>query len=242
MLDENSIYGRLSEMKNSIDPSGSKWPENCEGSRKALVIFIGPSPGGDKENRRRQIEVNKITPLWNNSYKKPLEWSRGFRISYEPIVEQIFRKTFDEATKLIARFNLDWLPCPEANDVAYYDMWEGCKYILPVFYECVPDLILPMDEKSFIVLQIALYNDGFKITPARVGNIKIRITEKAKKIRYHDSIMAYKAEKGEKSFIIIKTMQHPARVFTKEYARRIGQSIRLVAEQISRDEIVNLDI
>jgi hypothetical protein len=37
-------------------------------------------------------------------------------------------------------------------------------------------------------------------------------------------------------------MQHSARVFNKEYARRISQFIRLCAEQISRDGLVNVDI
>jgi hypothetical protein len=107
-----------------------------------------------------------------------LEFGIGFRKSFQPIVEAIFKKPYSDAAKLIAIINMDWLPNPESRDVQYRYMWERCKCILPVLYECDPDLIIPMDEKSFGVLQIALYHDGYEIIPARIGKIKIKIPNK----------------------------------------------------------------
>ena len=66
---------------------------------------------------------------------------------------------------------MDWLKNPESHDVSYRYMWEGCSYILPVIYECKPELIIPMDEKTFGVLQMALYNDGCEIIPKRIDGI-----------------------------------------------------------------------
>jgi len=99
-----------------------------------------------------------------------------------------------------------------------------------------------MDEKSFGVLQIALYDDGYEIIPARIGEIKVKISDKNGKARYHDSIMAFRAKREENTFLVIKSLQHPARIYDAEYARRIGQSIRTAAEQIWNDDTVNLNI
>jgi hypothetical protein len=111
-------------------------------------------------------------------------------------------------------------------------MWEGCSYILPVIYECDPELIVPMDEKSFGVLQMALYNDGHEIIPKRIDDIKLKISDKHEKASFHNSIMAFQAKKEDTAFLVIKSLQHPARIYDSEYARRIGQAIRSAAEQI----------
>jgi hypothetical protein len=233
---------RLEDMMLQSDPSVSLWPENCAGSRKALVIFVGPSPGGKKEDKRREIKLNQTKPCWNEPFKEPLTWSGGFKKSFKPIVETLIGKPYDDAAKLIARVNMDWMGNPESQDVSYRYMWEGCKYILPVIYECNPQLVIPMDEKSFGVLQMALYNDGYEIIPPRIGKIKVKISDKNGKTRYHESMMAFSAKKEESSFLVIKSLQHPARIFDAEYARRVGQSIREAAKQIWNGDTVNLDI
>ncbi|MBN2391827.1 MAG: hypothetical protein JXR84_13960 [Anaerolineae bacterium] len=242
MLADETITRRLKEMAWQKNHSDSLWPENCAGSRKALVIFVGPSPGGDKEDKRRPIKLNHVKPLWNEPYVDPLNWSRGFQVSFRPIVEAIIGKPYEETAKLIARFNMDWLGNPESQDVSYRYMWEGCSHILPVLHECNPELIIPMDEKTFGVLQIALYNDGYDILPAQIGGINIKISDKNKKARYHSSIMAFSAKKEGSTFVVIKSLQHPARIYDVEYAKRIGQTIREAAEQIGKGNIVNLNI
>ena len=214
MLKDEAITQRLEEMVHYAEPTGLLWPENCAGSRKALVIFVGPSPGGKEEDTRREIKLNCNKPLWNKAYCEPLRWSRGFQVSFIPIVEALFNKPYDIAAKLIARVNMDWLGNPEARNVSYRYMWEGCSYILPVIFECKPDLIIPMDKKSFGVMQIALFNDGYEIIPTRIGSIKVR----ASKASYHKSIMAFGANKEDRSFLIIKSLQHPARIYDIEYA------------------------
>ncbi len=241
MFKDETINHRLKTMEQQNSLS-SLWPENCAGSRKALVIFVGPSPGGKKEDKRREIKSTHNQPLWNKTYLAPLQWSRGFQVSFKPIVERIFERPYRKAAKLIARFNMDWLQNPESQDVSYRYMWEGCSYILPVLYECKPDLIIPMDEKTFGVLQMALYNDGHEIYPARIGKIRIKISDKNGKLRQHSNIMAYRAEREDNSFMVIKSLQHPARIFDVEYANSVGQAIRFAAEQMWNDEIVNINL
>jgi hypothetical protein len=154
----------------------------------------------------------------------------------------IFNRPYEEAGKLVARVNMDWLSNPKSRDVSYRYMWEGCKYILPVIYECDPVLIIPMDEKTFSILQIALYNDGYKIRPVETGSISIMISGKNQKKRYHRNMMAFGAEKENVSFLVIKSPQHPARIYDNEYAKRVGLSIRMAAKQIWGGDDINLDI
>lgn len=242
MLEDEIITQRLTEMQRQRDPSVSLWPENCEGSRKALVIFVGPSPGGKKVAIRREINPECNSPLWNNAYNEPLTWARGFRQSFKPIVEELFHGIpYEEAAKLIARFNMDWISNPESQDVSYIYMWEGCKSILPIIYECDPELVIPMDEKTFGVLQIALHNDGYEIIPSQIGKIRIMISND-KKTRYHNNILAFAAKKMDRSFLVIKSLQHPARIFNIDYAKRVGQAIRMNAKQIWADNEKNLHI
>ena len=241
MLTEETINQRLKEMETDQDDLPDLcWPENCAGSRKALVIFVGPSPGGKKDSSRRSINISGNKPLWNKPYNDPLTWSPGFRVSFPAIVEELIGKPYPDAAKLIARFNMDWLQNPNAHDVSYRYMWEGCSYILPVLYDCKPELIIPMDEKTFGVLQIALYHDGYEIISPKIDEIKVKISDANGRVRYHKNIMAFKAEKAGISLLVIKSLQHPARIFDIQYAQRIGQTIRAVAEQIWNAKSVNV--
>ena len=241
MLTDEAIARRLNEMAQQKDPSDSLWPENCAGSRLALVIFVGPSPGGNKEDKRRPIKLSCNKPLWNEPYVDPLNWSRGFQTSFGPFVEAIIGKPYEKTAKLIARFNMDWLGNPESRDVSYRYMWEGCSHMLPVLYECNPELVIPMDEKTFGVLQIALYNAGYEILPAQIGEVKVKISDKDGKTRSHSGIMAFSAQKEERAFVVIKSLQHPARIYDAEYAKRIGWAIREAAMCMEEGKPVNLE-
>ncbi len=121
MLSTDDIDQRLDEMKHNPDQSKQLWPENCDGSRKAMVVFVGPSPGGKKAEMRRSIQRDIHTPYWDCPYNDPLGWSIGFKKSFPPLVEAIFGEPYkyDDAAKLIARVNMDWLGNPQSKDVSY---------------------------------------------------------------------------------------------------------------------------
>jgi len=239
---EKSIVGRLTEMAHTSDPDNSLWPENCAGSRKALVIFIGPSPGGKKEEKRHEFNSSVNNPLWNQPYLEPLQWSRGFRASFKLIVENLFEKPYTEAAKLIARFNLDWMPNPESENVSIDHMRNGILHILPVLRQCNPMLLIPMDNKTFEVIKDGLILDGFDIDPVVDDEIRILIYENEEGSSYHRHVKAVKATKGNLSFLVINSFQHPARIFDEQYAVRIGKAIRITAEQIWNGDVVSFNI
>ena len=47
-----------------------------------------------------------------------------------------------------------------------------------------------------------------------------------------DKIKSFTTNKIERSFLVIKSLQHPARIYDKEYAIRIGKTIRDVVKQM----------
>ncbi len=239
---KEEINYRLGEITQKDDSADFLWPENCAGSKNALVVFIGPSPGGEKEEERREIVLSKNKPLWNKPYKDPLEWSRGFRVSFKPIVETIFEKPYEEAAKLIARFNLDWMPNPESEDVALSYMREGCSHILPIISKCKPRLVIPMDKKTFGIFQDGLILNGYDVDPVVHDEVSIRIWDNDDRSSHHKDILAFKATKDDLAFLVINSFQHPARIFDGQYALRIGKAIKLAADQIWKGEVVSFVI
>ena len=239
---DEAISYRLTEMIQKNDPKQTLWPENCEGSRNALVVFIGPSPGGNKVDERNDINLSKNKPLWNKPYQEPLNWSTGFHVSFKLIVEKIFKMPYSESSKLIARFNLDWMPNPESEDVSTSYMREGCSHVIPILSEIKPKLVIPMDRKTFGIVQDGLILEGFDVDPIVHDEIRIKIWKKDDSSSFHREIFAIKATKDDISFLVINSFQHPARIYDDQYALRIGKAIRLAADQIWNGEIVSIVI
>ena len=247
MLDQTAIDSRLRQMRVEADP-GIIWDETCEGSARALVLFVGPSPGGDKPIERRPMNKSCSRALWNESFDKPRWWSPGFRVSWKPLVEAIFAAPYDTAGRLIGRANMDWLGDPESKDVAAQHMLEGAPSVLKMIEDCSPELVLPMDTKTFDVLKAVMegkdpkFGAGFDITPYRADNFTIRISDAAKE-RFHRHLYAFHAKSKSptgRSFLVIKLPQHPAKMFQADYATRCGEAIREAARQISAGQPVDV--
>jgi hypothetical protein len=195
------------------------------------VIFLGPSPGGEKEVNRQPIKLNTIKPLWDQPYLEPTEkWSHGFKVSFKPIVENIFQRNFDDAGKLIARINLDWIQNPNSDDVGYYYMWLGSKHIMPVITECNPFVVIPMDRNTYDIFQIVLAENDWQISGINTQKIDLPISQGKTNTRVHREIRYFFAKRNGMEIVVIKSLQHPARIYEVEYAKRIGQAIRKVIE------------
>lgn len=237
------VADRLKEISQTQEPDGSPWPEGCYGSRKALVIFLGPSPGGEKEELRSERGLNQGRPIWNEPFWDPVKtWSTGFRQSFQPIVESITGLKYEDAGKLIAVLNLDWIANPESKNVPISAMREGCTHILPIIAESKPSLIIPMDKKTHNEFQDALIRDDYDLDPVITDEILIKAQSKNDSWFYHRDMMAYKAEKFNQQFLVIKSLQHPARIFEIEYAFRVGKALRLAADQIWQGKAISMNV
>jgi hypothetical protein len=231
MLELTEIESRLREMRENSDP-GLLWDESCRGSARALVLFVGPSPGGKKATERRPRIPNCRPALWNECFDMPLKFSAGFRASFSPLVESIFAAPYATAGKLIGLGNLDWLGNPESQDVQERHMREGAPSVLKMIEGCKPELVLPMDKKTFRVLKSVMTESGFALEDVAVERFEVRMSN-AFDDRRHRSIHGFKARSpGGQSCAVIKLPQHPARMFQPEYGARCGTAVRIAARQI----------
>ncbi|SRR5229473_305497 len=239
MLESKTLRARLQFMKTQTNP-GVSWDENCEGSARALVIFVGPSPGGSKPTKRTQLKTGCVPALWNQVYDRPLTWSPGFQASFKPLVEAVLGRPYNVAGKLIGRANMDWISNPESSDVEVRYMWDGRHSVLQMLRDAQPELIIPMDEKTFNVLQIAMYDAGFTIHAADIAEFTVRMSS-GRSPRYHRRLHAFRSRSPDAyEAVLIKAPQHPARIFDSEYARRCGEALREAANQIFAGETVNV--
>lgn len=229
MLDPEAIEARLAYMRGAPAPEIS-WDETCEGSGRALVIFVGPSPGGQKPQARRSMHKACMKPLWDQSFEKPLSWSAGFRASFRPLVEELFQLPYSIAGKLIARANLDWLGNPESEDVAEEFMFEGSPSTLQLIEDCSPDLLLPMDFRTFRVLREVLRNADYQISNCHVTQFSVLISERSN--RHHRRLHAFWAGRNSSDILVMKLPQHPARMLEAAYGARCGKALRIAALQI----------
>ena len=239
MLDRKTVNNRLEKMRDDPRPN-IHWDQTCDGSACALVVFVGPSPGGAKQFDRPPLKTSCTDSLWDNVYDAPLSWSRGFQVSFQPLVEALFGIPYSSAGKLIGRANMDWISNPQSDDVAVRFMWEGRNSVLKMIREAQPELVLAMDEKTCEVLEIALYDEGFEISSVHPEQFVVRISG-AERPRLHRGLQAFKARSPSgHDFVVMKALQHPARMFDADYAKRCGEALREAAMQIAADRPVNV--
>ncbi len=232
MLNPATIRSRLQEMRENPAPRTlTLWDETCEGSGRALVVFVGPSPGGAKAQRRRPMNKKCIRPQWNEAYTEPLSWSSGFRASFQPLVEALFGLPFAKAGKLIARANLDWMANPDSADVSERSMHEGAPSTLRLIDHCAPEVILPMDWKTYRVLKEVMEEASYSIHDHQFEGFTVHISEGG--TRQHRELYAHTATKKGRSLLIMKLPQHPARMFRSDYGTRCGIALREAALHLS---------
>lgn len=239
MLDVATIDKRLALMRTDPSP-GVSWDEQCDGSACALVLFVGPSPGGRLQRDRQPRRTQCNPAMWDQVYDEPLSWSRGFKTSFKPLVESLFCRGFAEAGKLIARVNMDWTRNPESKNVPARYMWQGRHSVLHAIQAARPHLVVPMDVKTYHVLELAMYEAGVNISSVQIHHFRVRISE-GSRVRHHKGLHAFKAHwQDGHDFVVIKAPQHPARMYTSTYGARCGSAIREAAIQIAANQSVSV--
>lgn len=217
----------LREMEIGYHP-GTKWPEGCYGSLRSWLLFVGPSPGGGKRNslefpRRLDYEM----PVWNEDYTEPCEsWSNGFRTSMRILVERILGRSEKEgALKLYGFVNFDWIQNPDGSNVPKERMRRGCSTVLEVLNEVRPKIIVTMGYRAHQLLT-KLLDERYKLNKPNFASVCVLQYESSG--HCHRSMNAYKLSgKGRlNGSIIVKSPQHPARIFNSQYAIRCANAIR----------------
>jgi hypothetical protein len=241
MLERSAINTRLREMRVQADAAG-RWDENCEGSARALVVFVGPSPGYNPKDppTRRPLRRNYHPALWNAGYARPLGWAGGFKIGFQPLVEALLSRPYAKASKLIARANLDWFGNPNAPEVPEKFMYKGAPSVLRMIEDCSPELILAMEKRAFDVLNDVFEKGGFIISECEVKNFQVRISDAANS-RAHPYLRCFRAiSPNGRELVVIKLPQHPVRILQSDYGTRCGRAVRIAARQIAAGRAVDV--
>ena len=241
MLEQSEIDARLQQMRQEPNPT-LRWDEQCDGSARALVLFVGPSPGSNPRDPtvRQPRRTDAVAALWNEGYIDPLRWAGGFPRSFRPLVEALLAIPWDAASTLIARGNLDWFGNPEAVNVPEEFMLKGAGSVLRMISDCRPDLIVPMEKRAFGVLREAMVQAGFTIRQCEVREFTVRISDAAK-VRLHRTIYCFRATAPDgHETVVIKLPQHPAKILQPDYGARCGAAVREAARQIAAGQPVDV--
>jgi len=218
--EQDSLLNRMASQPNP----GGLWPEGCYGSRLAWITFVGPSPGGSDNTSVNVHQRNRtVTPLWNQDFKEPIEeWSNGFK-NTGILVETIMERTAARgALKLYNVVNFDWVKTPNASNVPGRQMRRGSRDVMDLLDEIQPRVIIPMTIKTNQLLS-SLLRRTYTLQQL-IAQVKIRISPN----RYHCSIDAYKIVGSGPldGKFLIRSLQHPARIYNRFYAGRIAHTIR----------------
>ena len=230
-LNEESAK-RLERMRIEGDPK-YVWPEGCYGSALGWLVFVGPSPGGGERvtpNRGRVMDSG--APLWDTPFLEPFSgWSAGFRASLKPLVETIVGLSLAAGgSKLYTFVNFHWQQNPDAASVPADRMQSGASSVLKVLVQIRPRVIVAMEQKSYNLLIRTLKDAGYTISCPDVSAF-IEINEKG---RAHRSMQGCRIE-GEgplSQVLVVRSPQHPARMYNVPYAYRCARAIRTFIDQL----------
>ena len=246
MLERSQVAARLREMREQANPT-LRWDQQCEGSARALVVFVGPSPGRSPHDpkQRQPLIRNRNPALWNEGYTDPLTWAGGFRSGFKPLVEAIFAAPYARASKLIARANLDWHGDSNAANVPERFMVEGAPSVLKLIADCSPELLLPMERRAYDVLRdVTQAAPGFTVTECDVRRFEVRISNGTPgRWHYTPSLRCFRATTpAGHRLVVMKLPQHPVWILEPDYGARCGAAVRQAAQQIAAGQPIDVSV
>ena len=223
---------RLERMRTEGNPK-YVWPEGCYGSAVGWLVFVGPSPGGGKRATPSRARVmDSGVPLWDTPFLGPFsEWSAGFRASLKPLVETIVGLPLaDGGSKLYTFVNFHWQQNPDATSVPPDGMQSGAAAVLSVLVQIRPRVIVAMEKQSYDLLVRTLKDAGYAISSPDVSAL-IDINDKGRAHRFMQGCRIH-GEGPLSQVLVIRSPQHPARMYNRPYADRCARAIRSFTDQL----------
>jgi hypothetical protein len=230
------IQKRLARMR-SESPVESRWPAGCTGSLCSWLMFVGPSPGGGNRDSPTTPRGCSADVFWNQDCLDPIQnWSRGFKNSMRHLIEIITGiSVVDGAARVYGVLNFDWIQNPDASCVPQERINQGEDAVISILEQTRPRIIVPMERRTFDQLQRALVKRRYRIRYPELTRVNIKANAKAK----HKDLSAFAVVDGKlEGSVVIRSPQHPARIFNEEYAKRCARAIRSALEQLADGKTV----
>jgi uracil-DNA glycosylase len=224
---EKEIIERLRQQREESNPK-IVFPEGCYGSANAPLVFVGISPGGGSiDTKYSERGESNGSVFWNFEFIEPFEeWSIGFRKSLKPIIENLLQLSLVEgASKLFAFVNFDWIQNPDSSKVPDERINEGKACVSQTLHQINPKIIVALDSKAYQNLINLLKEESYSLSNLKNQRVEVRT---ASPNSYHRSINVHliKGNKSLNGVVLLKSLQHPAKIFTEDYALRVAQSLR----------------
>ncbi len=230
-LNEESAK-RLERMRIEGNPK-YVWPEGCYGSAVGWLVFVGPSPGGgERVGPSRARVMDSGAPLWDTPFLEPFsEWSAGFRASLKPLVETIVGRSLAAGgSKLYTFVNFHWQQNPDATSVPSDGMQSGASAVLTVLVQIRPRVIVAMEKKSYDLLIRTLKDAGYTIS-CPDASVFIEINDRGCAHRFMQGFRI-DGEGPLSKVLVVRSPQHPARMYNVPYAYRCARAIRSFTDQL----------
>lgn len=224
---------RLDEMRNFPEPT-ERWPRGCRGSRRAWLVFIGPSPGG-----RGAID-EEASPRWNTPFTDPFErsetrkpWGGGFPRSMPALLLTLMPEASErERPFLYAVYNFDSVQNSQASGVLSTRMKQGAPAVLSLLEHFPPRLIVPMETRCFEQLKDTLRQRGYDFETHHEFPTLLSIYDNPK--RFHRKISGFRIRGAGplNESVVVKLPQHPAKMMRADYAAKCGEAVRELFERL----------
>ena len=233
-MTDPEIESRLTRMSREGRPNQT-WPEGCYGSMISWLLFVGPSPGGRAETgavKSRNEDGGEA--LWNKDFLEPFsKWSGGFTTSLQVLVETIVGRSVEQgAGRLYGVANFDWVQNPDCARVPEERMKAGVPHVLRVLDQARPKVIVTLEERAHDLLEGTLC-ERYQLPKPETQKVFIRIGTPRQGAHRAMRAFGISGAGPLSGSIVVKSPQHPAHIFTRDYAIRCARAVRAVVEQIA---------
>jgi hypothetical protein len=219
--------------------SSTKLRQWATSATTPLPIYeMTSSPGGGTRNApsRERLDHAGI-PLWNVDFTDPIEtWSRGFQKSMRPLIETIVGLPFDQgAARVFSVLNFHWQQNPSAAFVPEEGMRSGAAATLAVLESLRPRVMVSMEKKADCLLREVLIRANYNLSEPEKCSALVSINAKGRAHRYLRGYLI-RGKGALAGSIVVKSPQHPARIYNAEYALRCARAIKSFVLQVHAGE------
>jgi hypothetical protein len=133
------------------------------------------------------------------------------------------------------RCGINGFQCSESRRVPEQNMKKSAKRVVDLLEATRPRLIVPMDESCFKLLQAILCANMYQTSADEPFSVKIPIYSSPKRV--HRQLFGFRilGNGPLRGSVVIKSPQHPARIFREDYAMACAKPMRKLLESLCAD-------
>ncbi len=196
------------------------WPEGCYGSALSWLLFVGPSPGGQKplNPKRTKRNMSGGLCLWHTAFDIPYSdapdaWGGKYRENIPALVQIIIGLPLDQgSSKLYGFANFDWVPSSQEHRTSQARLRAGEADVLRILKQTRPQIIAPTTTQAYQRLLKCLHREGYRFFMPSSQSVRIRIDPSGKSFHTGMDVVKLRGRGALLGSVIVRLPQHPARM------------------------------